>query len=147
MIPSRRQFCALALGAVLLCGAWVPDAVGASLAAGRILFVEPATTWVGIARVHLEIDELRQSGDNLEGRYTIRVPLAPSQNDTGYIRLEAPDSLVDHEATVIGSATSTTGQIHPVVARIRPDGAVRIDVTTAERKLRFKSRFTLRDAL
>ena len=123
------------------------NAFGSPLFSGWLLKIEPSSTWVGIARVHLEIENLRQAGQRLEGTYRIRVPLSPEQNDTGRLLLHASEPLDgrgDNEATVIGSALSSTGQVHEVIAHIQPNGVVQIDVTTPARKLRFKSRYASR---
>jgi len=131
---------------VLVLSASVPNAVGATLPAGKLLEIEPSWTWAGIARVYLEIEDLRQTGEMLEGTYRIRVPLSPRRNDTGRLVLHASGSIDEpgnNLATVTGSALSSTGQVHEVVARMQPNGVVRIHVTTPQRKLRFKSRYAL----
>jgi len=82
----------------------------------------------------------------LEGTYRIRVPLSPKRNDTGRVVLHASgpiDEPGNKAATVTGSALSSTGQVHEIVARMQPNGVVRIHVTTPQRKLRFKSRYAL----
>jgi len=83
----------------------------------------------------------------LEGTYQIRVPLSPRQNDSGRVLLRAPgsiDALGDNPATVTGSALSSTGHVHEVVAHMQPNGVVRIRVITSKRTLRFKSRYASR---
>lgn len=142
---SIRSLALIAMTTILVFGASVLDVSGAVNSARQLLKMEPASTWVGLARVHLEIDDLHREGDLLEGNYSIRVPLAPRQNDKGRIELNAPASVAElfgNESTVLGKAVSTTGQVHEIVARIRPNGTVRIDVTTPDRTLRFKSRFS-----
>jgi hypothetical protein len=140
--PHRFRMARLSVLLVLLMS--VLNVSGSSLPGSAIMSIEPASTWVGLARVYLEIDDLRQDGELLEGTYKLRVPLAPKQNDAGRVELHAPGLLEDlgtQDATVIGSAVSTSGKVHDFVARMRPNGVVKIEVVTAERTLRFKSRY------
>jgi hypothetical protein len=140
--PSR--FATLTL--VLFLSA-ILSAPGATPPIGTLLEIEPSQTWVGIARVHLQIDDLRQTGEMLEGTYQIRVPLSPGQNDTGRVQLRTPESIEqfgDNKATVTGSALSSTGEVHEVVVRVQPNGVVRIQVVTPKRTLQFKSRLASR---
>ena len=144
-----RTFRFASLGFALILSASVLSAARGTLPSATLLEIEPSKTWVGIARVHLEIDELRQTGEILEGTYQIRVPLSPRQNDTGRVLLRAPgsiDALGDNTATVTGSALSSTGQVHKVVVLMQPNGVVRIRVITPERTLRFKSRYASRQS-
>lgn len=133
-------------GVFVLLSAAALQVAAAKALAERLLMIEPASTWAGIARVHLEIEDLRQTGELLEGNYQIRIPLAPRRNDVGRIVLHSSataDQLGASLATVTGSAVSSTGQVHDVVAWMRPDGVVRIQVVTPDRILRFKSRYAL----
>jgi len=119
----------------------------ATLPSEDALVIEPATTWAGIARVHLQIENLRQTGEVLEGTYQIRVPLSPTEDDSGRILLHSSasfDELGEAVATAIGSAVSSTGQVNEVVARTQPNGVIRIEVVTPKRTLRFKSRYVSR---
>ena len=139
---SRLLATTLASTLILAAGSLHVD--GATRTSGNLFVIEPSSTRAGIARVHLEIEDLRQTGELLEGTYSIRVPLLPGKNDTGHIVLHAPGSLDDRggaAAAMTGRAVSSTGQVHEVVARIQPDGVVRIQVVTPKRTLRFTSRY------
>ncbi len=141
----RRLPTILAL-ALLLAGIGRPVA-GGPPTPRKLLLIEPASTRAGIARVHLEVQNLRQNGETLEGTYQIRVPLRPRENDTGQVVLHTPapiDRLGGETTTMTGSAVSETGRTHEVVARMEPDGVVRIRIVTPKRTLNFKSRFFLR---
>ncbi|NIM02178.1 MAG: hypothetical protein GTN89_15640 [Acidobacteria bacterium] len=142
----RRRLRATLSGlCVILAAASVP-ADEAGPATERLLTIEPSATWAGVARVHLEIEDVRQIGDVLEGTYRIRVPLSPGRNDTGRLVLHTSaslDKLGTTLATVSGDAVSSTGEVHEVDARMQPDGVVRIRVVTPWRTLRFKSRYGL----
>jgi len=143
---ERRPYRFAALALTLLLSA-ILSAPGATPPMGTLLEIEPAQTWVGFARVHLEIDDLRQTGEMLEGTYQIRVPLSPRQNDTGRVQLRTPESmqkLGDNKTTVTGSALSSTGEVHEVVVRVQPNGVVRIQVVTPKRTLQFKSKLASR---
>ena len=60
---------------------------------GSAVRIEPSDTWVGLAKVHLELSDMWLSGGELRGNYAIRVPLRPSKNDTGTIRLRSSGPL------------------------------------------------------
>ena len=140
-----RRFATLAF--VLVLSASLLNAASATLPSANLLVIEPSSTWAGFARVHLKIENLRQTGEILEGTYQIRVPLSPKQDDTGRVLLHASGSieeLADQAATVTGSALSSTGQVHEVIVRMQPNGVVRIQVVTPKRTLRFKSRYASR---
>ena len=132
------------LALILILSASLLSAGSAPLTGGGLLAIEPSTTWAGFARVHLEIQDLRQTGGVLEGTYQIRVPLSPRQDDTGRVVLRVSESieeLAGRAATVTGSAHSATGQVNDVVVQMKPNGVVRIQVTTPKRTLKFKSRY------
>lgn len=139
----RRLGLPALLGWVLVLSAAALPWAGATPVAGRLLHIEPSSTRAGIARVHLELEGLRQNGETLEGTYQIRVPLLPWEDDTGQVVLHAPASL-DHlgegVTTMSGSAVSLTGQVNDVVARVLPGGVVRIRIDTPRRTLTFTSR-------
>jgi len=140
-----RRFATLVF--VLVLSASLLSAAGATLPTGNLLAIEPSSTWAGFARVHLKIENLRQTGQKLEGTYQIRVPLSPKQDDTGRVLLHTSGSieeLADRAATVTGSALSSTGQVNEVIVRMKPNGVVRIQVVTPKRTLRFKSRYASR---
>jgi hypothetical protein len=107
--------------------------------------IENSTTWVGIARVHLEVEGLRWVDESLNGTFRLRVPMSPKKNESGTIELASQNSLDDVRATggtLVGSAYSdTTGKIHAVVCDVAPNGTVHIRVTTEKRILDFESRY------
>jgi hypothetical protein len=107
--------------------------------------IEPSSTRIGLAKVDLELTDMWLSGHAIEGRYAIRIPLLPFKNDSGTIRLEAPesfDSLRTTGGTLRGKARSVEDdRVHDVLCRIERDGTVQITVTTEHRTLRFNSRF------
>jgi hypothetical protein len=105
--------------------------------------LEPAKTWVGLARVHLEVGDLRLAGEELLGEYRIRVPMRPSENDVGVIRLAEVDSIEQIQATggmLVGDARSDYGKVHVVSCEVQPDGVVLIEVISGKRTLSFKTR-------
>lgn len=109
------------------------------------VWVDPSKTWVGIARVHLEVTDLRSSGSELTGRYRIRVPLAPSRNDSGTLELKLAQPL-DHLQEAGGKAagnahSEVNGKTRSVDCRIRPGGLISIHVTTDDRTLKFKTKY------
>jgi len=133
--------CALLLLAALPTGRLAADGTPAGPATGVRL--EPSKTWVGPARVHLEVGDLRLSGHELQGEYRIRVPLRPSENDVGTIRLAALSSLEQMQeagGTMIGDARSAYGKVHLLLCEVQPDGDVLIDVISDVRTLTFKTR-------
>ncbi|HXV77360.1 MAG TPA: hypothetical protein VD788_13660 [Candidatus Polarisedimenticolaceae bacterium] len=109
------------------------------------LSIEPSKTRVGLARVYLSIGELRWHDGMLEGRYTIRVPMSPSSNDSGTIRLHAPGSLEQirrRGATLAGHAESAeNGERSSVLCDVQRDGRLRIEITTDKRRLSFDTRY------
>ena len=107
--------------------------------------IDNSMTWVGIARVHLEVENLRWVGESLNGRFRLRIPLAPKRNDSGILVLASDKSLDEVRltgGTLVGSAQSqSTGKIHSVVCDVQPDGTIHIRVTTEKRTLDFDSRY------
>jgi hypothetical protein len=134
---------------VLACAlALVSIAQGALPGLSRVpVRIEPSSTWVGIAKVHLSLSDLWLAGPELEGRYSIRVPLQPSQDDYGTIRLTTPislDQLRTAGGTLLGTAHSAFhDRVHDVACRVESDGSIRITVTTDQRTLNFASRFVM----
>jgi len=107
--------------------------------------IESSATWVGVARVHLEIESLRWIDESLNGKFRLRVPMSPKKNDTGRIELASAKPLAEVRATggtLVGSAYSdTTGKTHAVVCDVAADGTIHIRVTTEKRTLDFESRY------
>jgi hypothetical protein len=132
--------------------AWLGLLVAAVLACPTGLFadqhspirVERAKTWVGIARVLLDVTDLSLTESALTGYYEIRVPLAPYEDDHGAIRLDLVRPLPDVLARggqLTGIVRSDFGKTHDVECTLEPDGRARIVVTTDKRVLSFKTRF------
>jgi hypothetical protein len=108
----------------------------------------PAKTRVGLARVNLEVRDLRLAAtDTIVGTYEITVPLAPWKNDRGAVSLRAEESLerlTTDGGTLSGSGHSEMdGRNHSIVCRFETDGFVAIHVTTPDRELRFRTRYEL----
>jgi len=112
-------------------------------APSALIRIEPSQTWVGIARVHLDVGELRLANGKLEGDYSIRVPLRPSKNDTGRIHLAAPPWEQIRPGTALyGHANSTEdGKRRGIVCSVESDAKIVIEITTDERVLSFHSRY------
>jgi hypothetical protein len=135
--------------AILLVCVLASAFVGASTAdAPHLAFsIEPSKTRVGIARVHLVVGELRLTEGVLEGSYSIRVPLRPSKNESGTIRLLVPVSLEQirrEGANLAGHAENARdGERRGVICDVHGDGRIRIEITTDKRTLSFDSRYHL----
>jgi hypothetical protein len=133
--------CALLLPALLPAGRLAAGGAPPGPAVGVRL--DPSKTWVGPARVHLDVGDLKLSGHELQGEYRIRVPLRPSENDVGTIRLAAFSSLEQMQkagGTLIGDARSAYGKVHLLLCEVRPGGDVLIDVISDVRTMTFKTR-------
>lgn len=113
--------------------------------------IEDSKCRVGIAAVLLSVSELTQSGENLVGEYRITVPLMTSRNDRGRIILPlnlSVDELGESGGRLIGQAISNDPEKPPsrIICEIIPanDQAIRLAITTPDRTLNFKSRYTIR---
>jgi hypothetical protein len=126
--------CALLLG----CAAWAQD--------GTDVRIESSKTWVGLARVKLDVDDLAVVGDKLAGTYQIRIPFAPLMNDRGVIELELDRPLertIEQGGRITGASHSTDGgETRAITCDVEPGGSLRIQVDTGDRTLSFKSRIT-----
>lgn len=118
---------------------------GAALSSIRGIRLLPAKTRVGFVSVHLEASDLTLEGTDLIGRYKIRVPLAPWEDDRGLIRLaleDAPGAIRGDGGTIKGSVTSDlNGKTHALECTLQPDGDVAILVHTDRRELEFLTRY------
>jgi hypothetical protein len=115
---------------------------GAGSSEGPISFrIEPTKTWVGVARVHLEVTDLQWTGGELVGRYSVRVPLIPSRNETGTIALEMHELQQLPGGTLAGTAHNDRGQIHGVDCTIQAGNLIEIRITTEKRVMTFETRF------
>lgn len=124
-------------------------ALGGSLVGARSwpgVRLAPTRTWVGMARVHLEVSELKVVNNALVGTYEIRVPLAPTKDDRGTVRFELgrplEQALVDG-AVLLGFGRSLLDhRTHRISCAFGDDDSVRIEVDSGERRLSFRSRWT-----
>ena len=107
--------------------------------------LEPAKTWVGIVRVHLEVSDLKVVDQALVGTYQIHIPLAPDRDDQGTVRfeLERPlDQMLVEGAVLNGLGQSTLGpRTHRIRCAFGDDESVRIEVDSGDRRLSFRSRW------
>jgi len=108
--------------------------------------LDPARTWVGLARVYLEVSELRVENDSLVGTYRIRVPLAPNRDDRGTVRfaLAQPlDQVLVEGAVLLGQGKSSLSErTHRIRCAFGEAASVRIEVDTGDRRLSFRSRWS-----
>ena len=111
------------------------------------LSLAPSKTWVGIARVHLEVDRLQMTADGLAGDYRIRVPMKPSENDTGRILLavDSIDQLQETGRQLLGQAHSKFGKVHDLSCRVLENGRIVVEVISDERTLSFRTRMRSAD--
>jgi len=112
--------------------------------------IEDSRTFVGIAPVYLIVSKLKPEGGNLVGTYKIEVPLMTSKNDHGKIVLPLKakvSDLGDKGGVLKGKAHSHTdeGTINDIVCVILPDEdqAIKLAITTKNRTVNFKSRYTV----
>ena len=137
------------IAAVILCSLVCLTAIpSAPVPGGTVVELEPAKTRVGIARVKLEVRDLRmESSDTIVGNYEIKIPMAPWRNDKGAISLHAPeplDRLTADGGTLSGSGLSDLdGRTHGIVCEFATDGFVEIHIDTPERDLAFRTRYEL----
>lgn len=107
--------------------------------------LEPAKTWVGLARVHLSVSDLKVVDQALVGTYEIHIPLAPDRDDRGTVRfeLERPLDQTLLEGTVLlGLGQSSVGpRTHRIRCAFGDDESVRIEVDSGDRRLSFRSRW------
>jgi len=112
--------------------------------------IEDSRAFVGIAPVYLSVSKLKPEGGNLVGTYEINVPLKTSKNDHGKIVLPLKDKvsdLGDKGGVLKGKAHSHTeeGVINDIVCVIMPqkDQAIKLAITSRNRTINFKSRYTV----
>ncbi|MFU8849098.1 MAG: hypothetical protein ACNA77_10345 [Opitutales bacterium] len=112
--------------------------------------IEDSRAFVGLAPVYLSVSKLRPEGGNLIGTYTISVPLMTSKNDRGKIVLPLDINVSELGAkggVLKGKAHSDKNEeiINDIVCEVIPkkDQAIRLAITTDERTINFKSRYTV----
>lgn len=134
----------------ILAFAFAPLALadGAAVRQVRSFEIERSDTRVGLAKVILDVEGLSISRDRVEGTYAIRIPLAPMMNDYGRISLklnEPMEQVIALGRVLRGSGLSVEdGRVHGIECAFRPDGTVKITVTTPDRVLAFNSRVHVR---
>jgi hypothetical protein len=119
---------------------------------GSVFRIEDTKTRVSIASVKLSVSDLKPEDGNLVGEYTILVPLMQSKNDKGKIVLPlefSMDELGSKGGTLRGQAISYKEGTTPnlIICEIIPDEnqKIRLDITTDDRTLQFKSRYSIVD--
>ncbi len=114
---------------------------------GRMLSIDSCKTRVGLAKVVLEVSNLRVMADRIEGAYRIKVPLFPFKNDHGRLRLDLPGSLDDvirQQTPITGSGLSfEDGPMSRILAKIQPGGRLELQIETDDRKLVFQTDYRL----
>ncbi len=117
---------------------------------GPVFRITDTKTRVSLASVMLSVSDLKPEDGNLVGEYSINVPLMKSKNDKGKIVLPLDRSMHDIGAkggVLRGLAISYKEGKTPnaIVCEIIPDKDQKIllDITTDDRKLKFKSRYSI----
>lgn len=117
---------------------------------GSVFRISDTKTRVKLASVQLSVSDLKPEDGNLVGEYSINVPLMKSKNDKGKIVLPLDRNMHDIGAdggVLRGLAISyKDGKTpNPIVCRILPkeDQKILLDITTDDRKLKFKSRYSI----
>jgi hypothetical protein len=117
---------------------------------GSVFRIEDTKTRVSLASVKLSVSDLKPEDGNLVGEYSIQVPLMQSKNDKGKIVLPldfSMDELGARGGTLRGLAISYKEGTTPnsIICEIIPakDQQVRLDITTDDRTLQFKSRYSI----
>lgn len=114
--------------------------------------IEDSRCFVGIAPIYLSVSELKPEGGKLIGYYELKVPVMSSNDDRGKIVLSlnvAVDEIGKKGGVLIGKAHSEMeeGVVNDIVCEIIPkkDQAIRLAITTKDRTLKFKSRYSILD--
>jgi hypothetical protein len=106
--------------------------------------IDPSSTRVKIAKVNLFVTEVELTAHGLEANYRITVPMVPSKNDAGTLKLDSPmtiEELRQSGGNLTGLANSESGVIRAVLAEVEADGRLRIDIELERRTLSFETRF------
>lgn len=117
---------------------------------GSVFRITDSKTRVSLASVELSVSDLKPEGGNLIGEYSINVPLMKSKNDKGKIVLPLDRSMHDIGAeggVLKGQAISYKEGKTPnlIICQILPhdDQKILLDITTDDRTLKFKSRYSI----
>jgi hypothetical protein len=120
---------------------------------GMTFRIEDSRCFVGIAPVYLSVSELKPQDGKLVGTYTIEVPLMTSKNDHGLIVLPLNMTVKELGAkggVLRGEAISKKKEspANLIVCEIIPkkDQAIKLAITTDDRTIKFKSRYTVIEA-
>lgn len=112
--------------------------------------IEDTKCRVGIASVKLSVSALVPEGGNLVGEYSIVVPLMQSKNDKGRIVLPLDSNVNDlgNKGGVLrGKAISYKEGKTPnnIICEVLPlkNKTILLEITTDDRTLEFKSRYTV----
>lgn len=109
--------------------------------------IDPTSTRVMVASVHLELGDLEADGEELTGAFQIRVPMFPWKDDHGQVRMRLGAPLRDvvrRGGVLEGEATSdSSGHVRQIHCEVRSDGSLRISVTMPDRVLEFDSRYRI----
>ena len=115
--------------------------------------IEDSRAFVGFAPVYLSVSELTPEDGKLVGTYEIRVPLKTSKNDEGKIVLPLSlkvSELGNKGGVLKGEAHSEKDQgvVSEIVCVILPkkDQSIQLAITTKNRTINFKSRYSLVEA-
>jgi hypothetical protein len=114
------------------------------------LKVEKTQTRVSLARVSLELNEVKYESGYLTGNYQIRVPLARRYNDIGVISLGVEDieNMRVNGGTITGVGISKKdGVEYAVICKVEPSnvngGKLDLKITMDGRVLRFNTTYEL----
>ncbi len=147
-----RLFCLLTAMALACLGtpAWASEPDASETWGDSVFRINDAKTRVSLASVQLSVSDLKPEDGNLVGEYTIVVPLMKSKNDKGKIVLPLDRCMHDIGAdggVLTGKAISYKEGTTPnlIVCEIIPDQDQKIllDITTDDRTLQFKSRYSI----
>ena len=115
--------------------------------------IEDSRAFVGVAPVYLTVSELQSEDGKLVGTYTIEVPLMTSKNDHGKIVLPLNITVAElggKGGTLRGKAISKKydATVNLIVCEVLPkkDKAIHLAITTDDRTIKFKSRYTMIEA-
>ena len=115
---------------------------------GEILSIDRCKTRVGLARVVLEVTNVKVLADRIEAAYLVKIPMLPILNDRGLLRIDLPlplDQIIRDRVPLSGQGNSTDGGIqHQIHAELLPDGKMEIRIENDHRVLDFSTLYRLR---
>ncbi len=149
-----RLICLLSTLFLLASGHLLTASEGSDAASwdGAVFRINDTKTRVSLASVKLSVSDLKPEDGSLVGEYTIHVPLMQSKNDKGKIVLPLDRTMQDIGAKggiLRGQAISYKEGTTPnaIICEIIPDKDQKIllEITTDDRTLEFKSRYSIVD--